>query len=60
MAHNRGLVKELRETMEQVKLGGPEWQRKRHEDRGKMLVRDRLKTLFDPGSPFLEFSTLAA
>lgn len=57
--HNLHLVDELRERLDSVKLGGPEWQRKRHIDRGKMLVRDRLRALFDPGTPFLEFSTLA-
>ena len=60
VAHNKRLVDELRERIDKTKLGGTEWHRKRHEERGKMLVRDRLKALFDPGSPFLEFSTLAA
>ena len=58
--HNKRLVAELKEVLDKTKLGGTEWHRQRHVDRGKMLVRDRLKTLFDPGSPFLEFSTLAA
>ncbi len=58
--HNKGLLRELKERMEMVKLGGPEHHRKRHLDRGKMLVRDRIRGLLDPGSPFLEFSTLAA
>ena len=59
-AHNKRLVQELRERIEQVKLGGPEHHRKRHLERNKMLVRDRIRALLDPGSPFLEFSTLAA
>ncbi len=58
--HNKSLLAELKERMEQVKLGGPEHHRQRHIDRGKMPVRDRVKNLLDPGSPFLEFSTLAA
>lgn len=57
--HNKRLVSELRERIEKVKQGGPEWHRKRHIERGKLLVRDRLKALFDPNTPFLEFSTLA-
>jgi len=58
--HNKRLVEDLRERMEEIKLGGPEHHRKRHIDRGKMMVRDRIRGLLDPGSPFLEFSTLAA
>jgi acetyl-CoA carboxylase carboxyltransferase component len=54
------LVDEFKERLETVKLGGPESQRKRHEERGKLLVRDRLERLFDPMSPFVELSPLAA
>ena len=54
------LVEQFRERLEAVKLGGPESQRKRHEERGKLLVRDRLERLFDPNSPFVELSPLAA
>ncbi|HEY6934227.1 MAG TPA: carboxyl transferase domain-containing protein [Marmoricola sp.] len=56
----RGLVDELRERLAIVREGGPERARKKHVDRGKMLVRDRIDALLDPGSPFLELSALAA
>ena len=46
--------------MAAIKQGGPERARDRHLARGKLLPRDRLRTLIDPGSPFLEFSQLAA
>ncbi len=58
--HNRALVADLREKVAQIKLGGPERLRERHVARGKLLPRDRVRTLLDPGSPFLEFSQLAA
>ena len=54
------LVGEFQERLDTVKLGGPESQRKRHEERGKLLVRDRLERLFDSNSPFVELSPLAA
>src|ERR1700676_3296858 len=53
-------VAELRAAIEKVRLGGPENARKRHVERGKLLVRDRVKRLIDPESPFVELSTLAA
>ncbi len=59
-AHNRALVADLRETVARVKLGGPERSRERHLKRGKLLPRDRVRTLIDPGAPFLELSQLAA
>ncbi len=59
-AHNRALVEALRETVATVKLGGPERSRERHLSRGKLLPRDRVHTLLDPGAPFLELSQLAA
>ena len=43
-----------------VRQGGSESARKKHTDRGKMLARDRIDALLDPGSPFLELSPLAA
>ncbi len=54
------LVHDLRETVAEVKKGGPPEYRDRHRDRGKLLPRDRVQRLLDPGSPFLEFSQLAA
>lgn len=59
-AHNRGLVEELRERVAQAALGGPERARKKHLERGKLLPRERIRQLLDPGTPFLEFSQLAA
>ncbi len=55
-----GLVDELRDRTERVRQGGSESARTKHTDRGKMLVRDRIDALLDPGSPFLELSPLAA
>jgi 3-methylcrotonyl-CoA carboxylase beta subunit len=54
------LVAELRERLAQARLGGDEKARRRHTGRGKLLVRDRVTRLLDPGSPFLELSPLAA
>ncbi len=45
---------ELRERAGQAALGGPEESRQRHVGRGKLLPRDRVMRLLDPGSPFLE------
>ena len=57
--HSR-LVAELRERLARAALGGTEQSRQRHVDRGKLLPRDRVEALLDPGSPFLELSALAA
>jgi 3-methylcrotonyl-CoA carboxylase beta subunit len=54
------LAAELRERLAVVRRGGDEAARARHEERGKLLVRDRIDRLLDPGSPFLELSPLAA
>jgi 3-methylcrotonyl-CoA carboxylase beta subunit len=59
-ARMRGLVADLKEKAEQVALGGDEAARAKHTARGKLLVRDRVRTLLDPGSPFLEIGQLAA
>ena len=56
----RGLADELRVRLETVRRGGSEASRERHVSRGKLLPRDRVDTLLDPGSPFLELSPLAA
>ena len=62
--HNREVmeaqVARLRAEIERIRQGGPENARKRHTERGKLLVRDRVQRLLDPASPFLEFSALAA
>ncbi|HEX5860580.1 MAG TPA: carboxyl transferase domain-containing protein, partial [Nocardioides sp.] len=54
------LVAELRERLALVRQGGSESARAKHTGRGKLLVRDRVDRLLDPGSPFLELSPLAA
>ena len=54
------LVDELRERLALARQGGSEKARRKHTDRGKLLVRDRVDRLLDPGSPFLELSPLAA
>ena len=56
----RDLVEELRQHLSVVRRGGSDAARKKHTDRGKLLVRDRIDRLLDPGSPFLELSPLAA
>ena len=56
----RDLVDELRQRLATVRQGGSEAARTKHTDRGKLLVRDRVDRLLDPGSPFLELSPLAA
>jgi 3-methylcrotonyl-CoA carboxylase beta subunit len=59
-AHNRALRDELRARVAEAALGGPEASRERHVKRGKLLPRDRVERLLDPGSPFLEIGQLAA
>ncbi|MEW5010923.1 MAG: carboxyl transferase domain-containing protein [Cycloclasticus sp.] len=54
------LVGKLNEKITNAAQGGGERARKKHLDRNKMLPRDRIKTLLDPGSAFLELSQLAA
>ena len=56
----RSLVAGLRAELAQARLGGSEKAREKHTSRGKLLVRDRVDRLLDPGSPFLELSPLAA
>jgi 3-methylcrotonyl-CoA carboxylase beta subunit len=54
------LLAELQERVDRVRGGGGERARERHLSRGKLLPRDRVERLCDPGAPFLELSTLAA
>src|SRR5436309_6699313 len=56
----RGLVADLHATVSQIKQGGGARARERHLSRGKLLPRDRVRTLLDPGTPYLELSQLAA
>src|SRR3569623_272088 len=59
-AHNRALADTLRADVAAAALGGNEKSRERHTARGKLLPRDRVERLLDPGSPFLEIGQLAA
>lgn len=54
------LVADLRAKVEKLALGGGEAARDKHVSRGKLLPRDRIAQLLDPGTPFLELSQLAA
>ena len=59
-AHLRSAVDDLKKQLAHVALGGGEKARTKHTERGKLLPRERIRALLDPGSPFLEFSPLAA
>ncbi|MFJ6883322.1 carboxyl transferase domain-containing protein [Streptomyces californicus] len=59
-AAHRALSDELADRLATARLGGGERARARHEARGKLLPRDRVDTLLDAGSPFLELAPLAA
>jgi len=58
--HNRALRDELYARVAEAALGGNEKSRERHTSRGKLLPRERVERLLDPGSPFLEIGQLAA
>ena len=58
--HNRALAAELERRQHAVRTIRPERDLQRLERQGKMTVRARLEQLLDPGTPFLELSTLAA
>ena len=60
VASMKGLVADLREKLQAAMQGGSEEARARHVGRGKLLARERVNLLLDPGSPFLELSPLAA
>jgi len=57
---NKKIVKELREKITQSSQGGRPDVVVRHQERGKLLARDRIEELIDTDTPFLEFSPLAA
>jgi len=59
-AANRKLAAELRDVLENISLGGSDRARKKHLSRGKLLPRDRIRSLVDRGAPFLEIGQLAA
>jgi 3-methylcrotonyl-CoA carboxylase beta subunit len=58
--YHRALAQELDARLARAANGGGEKARDRHTERGKLLVRDRINALLDPGSPFLEIAALAA
>ena len=59
-AQMRAQVADLNQKLAQVRPGGDAAARERHAARGKLLVRDRIKALLDPGAPWFELSPLAA
>lgn len=59
-SYYEGLLNALYERVELIKQGGGEKANEKHISRGKLLPRDRIDALIDPGSPFLELSQMAA
>src|SRR4029079_5222029 len=59
-AHHRALAEDLRKHVSRLFGGGGVEAQKKHVARGKLLPRERVRALLDPGSPFLELSQLAA
>ncbi|MCG2839530.1 carboxyl transferase domain-containing protein (plasmid) [Sphingobium limneticum] len=60
VGHNRALAEDLRTKVAAAARGGSDAARERHVARGKLLPRDRVERLLDPGAPFLEIGQLAA
>ena len=60
LEHNKKLVQDLKNKISEISKGGKEASVKKHQERGKLLVRDRIDLLIDSDTPFLELSTLAA
>lgn len=56
----RALVQDLRAQQDKIAQGGGEAARAKHTARGKLLPRERVANLLDPGTPFLELAPLAA
>jgi 3-methylcrotonyl-CoA carboxylase beta subunit len=59
-AVNRQLAAQLHELVAEAEAGGSQQARERHTQRGKLLARERIRALLDPGAPFLEIGKLAA
>ncbi len=59
-SHHRGLAETLRRDLARNREGGGPRYRQRHEEQGKLFVRERIDRLLDAGAPFLELSPLAA
>ncbi|MCC2636509.1 MAG: Methylcrotonoyl-CoA carboxylase [Moraxellaceae bacterium] len=60
VAHHRALSAELQALLDRIHEGGGAVAIERHKGRGKLTARERINTLIDPGSPFLELAPLAA
>ncbi|HET8644188.1 MAG TPA: carboxyl transferase domain-containing protein [Vicinamibacteria bacterium] len=60
LAHMQGLEADLRRRLEESRAGGGEEAVRRQRDQGKLLARERVEKLLDPGTPFLEIGALAA
>ncbi len=60
LKHHAALAEDLKKRLTAAALGGSEKARSKHKSRGKLLPRERVDHLLDPGSPFLELSPLAA
>src|SRR5439155_25058495 len=58
--HHRGLADELRARLARIREGGSPEARRRHVERGRLLVRERVERLLDPHTPFLELMPFAA
>jgi acetyl-CoA carboxylase carboxyltransferase component len=57
--HHRALVADLRARLARIREGGSEAARQRHKQRGRLLVRERIERVLDPGTPFLELMPFA-
>lgn len=55
----KNLIDQLKNTVEKIVQGGGQKAKDRHVSKGKLLPRERINTLLDKNSPFLEFSQLA-
>jgi acetyl-CoA carboxylase carboxyltransferase component len=60
IAHMDALEQDLRGRLEQARAGGGEEAVRRHREQGKLLARERIERMLDPGTPFLEIGALAA
>ena len=58
--HMNALVEDLKSQVQRISAGGGQRYQERHKARGKLLPRERIDALIDPGTPFLEFSQMAA
>ena len=59
-SHHAALAEEVRQAVDRVRCGGSPEAVDRHHKRGKLLPRERIDRILDPGAPFLELSPLAA